>query len=99
MSQDAQKNFDACVVTVTAANQPWKQPKEAAEEACGGSFSWAERRTSLILSALAEMVKDPPLHADAPPTAESCQNWKDWWRKNRDKAVFVIPPRASYDWH
>jgi hypothetical protein len=99
MSQDAQKNFDACVVTVTAANQPWKQPKEAAAKACAGSFSWAERRTSLILSALAEMVKDPPLPADAPPTAESSQKWKDWWVKNRDKAVFVIPPHASYDWH
>ena len=66
---------------------------------CAGSFSWAERRTSLILSALGEMVEDPPLHADAPPTAENSQEWKDWWRKNRDKAVFVIPPRASYDWH
>jgi hypothetical protein len=99
MSQDAQKNFDACVVTVAAANQPWKQPKAAAEKACAGSFSWAERRTSLILSALAEMVKDPPLPANAPPTAENSQKWKDWWVKNRDKAVFVIPPRASYDWH
>ena len=99
MSQDAQKNFNACVVTVTAANQPWKQPKEAAEKACAGSFSWAERRTSLILSALVEMVKDPPLPANAPPTAENSQKWKDWWVKNRDKAVFVIPPRASYDWH
>jgi hypothetical protein len=98
MSQDAQKNFDACVVTVAAANQPWKQPKAAAEKACAGSFSWAERRTSLILSALAEMVKDPPLPANAPPTAENSQKWKDWL-KNRDKAVFVIPPRASYDWH
>ncbi|MGA8506940.1 MAG: hypothetical protein WB762_15160 [Candidatus Sulfotelmatobacter sp.] len=99
VSQDAQKNFDACVVTVTAANQPWKQPKEAAEKACAGSFSWAERRTSLILSALAEMVKDPPLPANGPPTAENSQKWKDWWVKNQDKAVFVIPPRASYDWH
>jgi len=34
-----------------------------------------------------------------PPTAESSQKWKDWWAKNRGKAVFVIPPRASYDWH
>jgi hypothetical protein len=99
VSQDAQKNFDACVVTVTAANQPWKQLKEAAEKACVGSFSWAERRTSLILSALAEMVKNPPLPANVPPTTESSQKWKDWWAKNRDKAVFVIPPRASYDWH
>jgi hypothetical protein len=37
MSQDAQ-NFDACVVTVTAANQPWKQPKEAAEKAYADLF-------------------------------------------------------------
>ena len=99
ISQDAQKEFDACLLRVTAANQPSKQPKEAAQKACAGSFSWAERRTSLILSALAEIVKDPPLPADSPPTAESCQRWKDWWAKNRDKAVFVIPPRASYDWH
>jgi hypothetical protein len=87
------------VVTVTAADKPWKQPKEAAQKACAGSFDWAKRRTSLILSALADMVKDPPLHADAPPTTESSQKWNDWWAKHRDKVVFVIPPRASYDWH
>jgi hypothetical protein len=98
ISQDAQKEFDACLLRVTAANQPSKQPKEAAQ-ACAGSFSWAERRTSLIMNALAEMVKDPPLPANALPTAENSQKWKDWWVKNRDKAVFVIPPRASYDWH
>jgi hypothetical protein len=99
MTQDAQTDFDACVLRVTAATQPSMQPKEAAQKACAGSFSWAERRTGLILNALADLVKDPPLSAGAPPTAESCQKWKDWWAKNRDKAVFVIPPRASYDWH
>lgn len=98
-SQDAQTDFDACVLRATAANRPSKEPREAAQKACAGSFSWAERRTSLILSALAEMVKDPPLPAGAPPTAESSQEWKNWWAKNRDKAVFVIPPRQSYDWH
>ena len=99
MSQDAQKNFDACVASVTAANQPSKQPGDTAQKACAGSFFWAARRTSFILRALAEIVKDPPLPADAPPTAESSQKWKDWWAKNRDEAVFIIPPRASYDWH
>jgi hypothetical protein len=94
-SQDAQTEFDACVLRVTAANQLWKQPKEAAQKACAGSSSWAERRTSLILSALAEMVKDPPLPADAPATAENSQKWKTWWLKNRDKAVFISPPRQS----
>jgi hypothetical protein len=89
MSQDAQKDFDACVLRVTAANQPSKQAKEATEKACAGSFSWAERRTGLILSALAEMVKDPHLSPDAPPTAENSQKWKDWWAKNRaDRRVY-----------
>ena len=99
MSQDAQKNFDACVASVTAANQSSKPPGDAAQKACAESLFWAARRTSFVLRALAEIVKDPPLPADAPPTTESSQKWKDWWAKNRDKAVFVIPPRASYDWH
>jgi hypothetical protein len=99
MSQDAQKNFDACLARVTQVNQPSKEQKEAARKECAGFFSWAERRTGLILSALTEMVKDPPLPADAPPTAENSQKWKDWWVKNRDKAVFVVPPRQSYDSH
>lgn len=86
ISQDAQKEFDACLLRVTAANQPSKQPKEAAQ-ACAGSFSWAERRTNLILNALAEMVKDPPLPANAPPTAENSHKWKDWWAKNQDRAI------------
>lgn len=99
VSQDAQKNFDACMGRVTPVNQPSKEQKEAAQRACAGFLVWAERRTGHILSTLAEMVKDPPLPSDAPPTSESVQKWKGWWAKNRDKAVFVIPPRPSYDWH
>jgi hypothetical protein len=99
VSQDAQKNFDACLGRVTPVNQPSKEQKEAAQKACAGFLVWAERRTGHILSALAEMVRDPPLPADAPPTSESVQKWKDWWQRNRDRAVFVIPPRASYDWN
>jgi hypothetical protein len=99
VSQDAQKDFDACVGRVVPVNQPSQQQKEAAQKACAGSFSWADRRTGLILGALAEMVKNPPLPANAPPTSENSQKWKDWWTRNRDKAVFVVPPRPSYDWH
>jgi hypothetical protein len=98
VSQDVQKNFDACLARVVPVNQPSPEQKEAAKKECGG-FSWADRRTGLIQSALAEMVKDPPLSANAPPTPENSQRWKNWWAKNRDTAVFVIPPRASYDWH
>jgi len=99
VSHDAQKNFDACLGRVTPVNQPSKEQKEAAQKACAGFCSWAERRAGLILSALAEMVKNPPVPADAPPTSENSLKWKDWWVRNRDKAVFVIPPRPSYDWH
>jgi hypothetical protein len=97
LSQDAQKNFDACLGRVLPVNQPSQEQKEAAKKECAG-FSSADRRTGYILNALAEMVKDPPLPANAPPTSESSQKWKDWWARNRDK-VFVVPPRASYDWH
>jgi hypothetical protein len=99
VNQDEQKNFDACLGRVLPENQPSNEQKEAAQKACAGFFSWSDRRTGLILSALAQMVKDPPLPANAPPTPESSQEWKDWWGRNRDKAVFVVPPRASYDWH
>jgi hypothetical protein len=99
MTQDAQKNFDECVARVVLVSQPSQQQKEAAQKQCAGFFSWPDRRTSFILNALTRMVRDPPLPASAPPTAESSQKWKDWWAKNRDKAIFVIPPRASYDWH
>jgi hypothetical protein len=37
IGQDAQREFDARLLQVTAANQPSKQPKEAAQ-ACAGSF-------------------------------------------------------------
>jgi hypothetical protein len=99
ISQDAQKDFDSCLARVTQVNQPSNEQKESAQRECARFLYWAERRTSLILNALAEMVKNPPLPADAPPTAESSQKWKDWWIKNRDTAVFTVPPRASYDWH
>lgn len=99
VSKDAQKNFDACVGRVLPVSQPSQEQKEAARKECAGFFSWADRRTGLILNALAEMVKNPPVPADAPPTSENSLKWKEWWTKNRDKAVFAIPPRASYDWH
>ncbi len=99
MTQDAQKNFDACVGRVIAVSQPSQEQKEAANKQCAGFVSWSDRRTGFILSALAQLVKDPPMPANAPVTAESSQKWIDWWAKNRDKAIFVVPPRASYDWH
>lgn len=99
ISQDAQERFNTCLATVVPPGQRSKEHQEAAEKQCITWFGWADRRNSLILTTLAEMVKDPPLPAGAPPTAENFQKWKNWWAKNQDKTIFVIPPRASYDWH
>jgi hypothetical protein len=44
-------------------------------------------------STLAKMVENPPLPADAAPTPENIQKWKDWWARNKDTARFVkMPP-------
>lgn len=49
--------------------------------------------TKPLLSTLSRMVQNPPLPADAPPTLENIQKWKDWWNKNKDTARFVkMPP-------
>jgi hypothetical protein len=45
-----------------------------------------------LLGALGHMVLDPPLDADAPPTPENIQKWKDWWLENKDSAEFVSTP-------
>jgi hypothetical protein len=49
--------------------------------------------TGPLLSTLAKMVENPPLPADAAPTPENIQKWKDWWAQNKDTARFVkMPP-------
>jgi hypothetical protein len=49
--------------------------------------------TGPLLSTLAKMVENPPLPADAAPTPENIQRWKDWWAQNKDTARFVkMPP-------
>lgn len=45
---------------------------------------------TLILQALAQMVKNPPLAADAAPTPENFKKWKDWWNENKDRASFIV---------
>ncbi len=45
-----------------------------------------------LMHALAQMVQDPPLQADAGPTVENVRKWKEWWSKNKDAAKFVSHP-------
>jgi len=48
-----------------------------------------------LFKSLSEMVQDPPLPANADPTAENLHKWRDWWAKNKDTAKFVYP--APYE--
>ena len=48
-----------------------------------------------LFKSLSEMVQDPPLPANADPTAENLRKWRDWWAKNKDTARFVYP--APYE--
>ena len=56
-----------------------------------------ELQQTELLGALARMVKDPPLPADAKPTPENIQKWHDWWAKNKDTAQFVKSPVTTHE--
>jgi hypothetical protein len=49
------------------------------------------------MKTLSEMVKDPPLSADAPATPENFQKWRAWWAQNKDHAVFAQRPDQSFE--
>jgi hypothetical protein len=46
----------------------------------------ANRYLKFVFAALGAMVKTPPVMAQSPPTKESIERWKQWWKKpNRRK--------------
>jgi hypothetical protein len=61
-------------------------------------FFWEVRRyNSWVMDALAQMVKNPPLPAGSPATAQNMQTWRDWWAKHKDSAEFIQPARQSFE--
>jgi hypothetical protein len=45
-----------------------------------------------ILRVLARMTQNPPLKADAEPSPENIAIWKNWWAKNKQRAIFKQQP-------
>jgi hypothetical protein len=50
-----------------------------------------------VTGVLALMVKDPPLPVNAKLSGENVQIWKDWWMKNKNRAVFVQKPEHTFE--
>jgi hypothetical protein len=46
-----------------------------------------------VMAALSNMVTNPPLPPEAPPTPENIQKWTTWWEANRVKNVLKNGPR------
>jgi hypothetical protein len=42
-----------------------------------------------LFKSLSQMVQDPPLPANADPSAENLHIWQAWWAKNKDTARFL----------
>ena len=56
-----------------------------------------ERYQACLMGVLPLMVKNPPLPATAPATSENVQKWREWWKGNKDHAVFVQRPVQSFE--
>jgi hypothetical protein len=53
----------------------------------------ADHRDGLIVETLGSMVVNPPDIGNG----DAKRIWKDWWYKNKDTAVFIIPAAQSYE--
>lgn len=54
---------------------------------------YSKDKDHVILRALAKMVVEPPVVSHS----RDVRQWKIWWAKNKDTAVFVKPPAKSYE--
>jgi hypothetical protein len=55
------------------------------------------RYLKFVFAALAAMVKTPPVAAQAPPTKENIERWKQWWEKGQTAASLSPPPHSTYE--
>jgi hypothetical protein len=44
---------------------------------------------------LAAIVKTPPMAAQAPPTKENIERWKQWWKKGQKPESLSPPPDST----
>jgi hypothetical protein len=100
--ENAQTYRDKCVNTYSGSTWEDKaKQREFIQKYCYGFYDKAMNDYQVAeqsrLRALAQMVKNPPLAADALPTPENVKKWKEWWARNRDTAQFVKPPVTNHE--
>jgi hypothetical protein len=57
----------------------------------------ANRYLTFVFAELAAMVKTPPVTAQAPPTKENIERWKQWWKKGQTIESLSPPPNSTYE--
>jgi hypothetical protein len=57
----------------------------------------ANRYLKFVFAALAAMVKTRPVTAQAPPTKENIELWKQWWKKGPTAEILSPPPHSTYE--
>jgi hypothetical protein len=57
----------------------------------------ANRYLKFVFAALAAIAKSPPVSAQAPPTKENIERWKQWWKKGQTAESLSSPPHSTYE--
>ena len=100
MEGEGERNFEQCIEPSVYSGLHRTPEQEAfVRKACDHDryFSHVRNTNALVMMTLPEMVRNPPLPADAPATPDNVQRWKDWWARNKDQAVFVHRPIQSFE--
>jgi hypothetical protein len=100
MEQEGEKAFEQCIEPSIYSGLH-RTPEQDAyiRKVCDHDryFGHVRDVNGLLMKTLAEMVKDPPLSADARATPENFQKWRAWWAQNKDHAVVVQRPDQSFE--
>jgi hypothetical protein len=57
----------------------------------------ADRYLKFVFAALAAIAKTPPVTAQAPPTKENIERWRQWWKKGQTAESLSPPPHSTYE--
>jgi len=93
LQKEGEQNLAQCMTpSIYTGLHPTPAQQENMRKYCNSFdyFRHVDEVNALILQTLAQIVKDPPLPADAHPTPENLKKWKDWWNENKDRASFVM---------
>jgi hypothetical protein len=59
--------------------------------------SETNRYLKSVFAALAAMAQSPPVAAQAPPTKENIERWKQWWKKGQTAESLSPPPHGTFE--